>query len=56
MQELFPVPITDIARDGAFRKVKKMRGTPYWIPENSEQAISGPRVEEYTDALFPVSC
>jgi hypothetical protein len=33
-----------------------MRGTPYWIPENNEQAIPGPRVEEYTDALFPVFC
>ena len=58
VQELFPVttPITDIARDGPFCKVKKMRGTPYWIPENNEQAVPGPRVEEYTDALFPVNC
>ena len=58
VQELFPVttPITDIARDGPFCKVKKMRGTPYWIPENNEPAIPGPRVEEYTDALFPVPC
>ena len=58
MQELFPctTTITDVAREGAYARVTKHRGTPYWIPGDSDSSSPTPRVEEYTDALFPVSC
>ena len=58
VQELFPctTTITDVAREGAYSRVTKHRGTPYWIPGDSDSSTPTPRTEEYTDALFPVSC